>query len=56
VVWGRDDRIVPLECGERYAKALGQARLEVVEGAGHFVEMERPDALAALVTGFLTPA
>src|SRR5262249_36527371 len=35
VVWGRDDRIVPLECGERYAKALPRARLEVVDGAGH---------------------
>jgi pimeloyl-ACP methyl ester carboxylesterase len=53
VVWGREDRIVPLECGERYAKALPQARLEVVEGAGHFVEMERPDDLARLVVPFV---
>ena len=52
VVWGREDRIVPLECGERYAKALRQARLEVLDGTGHFVEMEQPDALARLVAGF----
>jgi pimeloyl-ACP methyl ester carboxylesterase len=56
VVWGREDRIVPLECGERYAKALGQGRLEVVEGAGHFVEMEKPEALASLVTRFAAQA
>lgn len=56
VVWGRDDRIVPLECGERYAKSLAQARLEVVDGAGHFVEMEKPEALASLVTRFVTQA
>jgi pimeloyl-ACP methyl ester carboxylesterase len=56
VVWGRDDRIVPLECGERYAKSLGDARLEIVDGAGHFVEMEKPEALASLVTRFVTPA
>jgi pimeloyl-ACP methyl ester carboxylesterase len=56
VVWGRQDRIVPLECGERYAKALPRARLEIVEGAGHLVEMEQPDALASLVTRFLTEA
>jgi len=56
VVWGRDDRVVPLECGERYAKALGRARLEVIDGAGHFVEMEKPDALAELVTRFLDEA
>ena len=52
VVWGRDDRIVPLECGERYAKALPRARLEIVERAGHFVEMETPDELARLVIDF----
>jgi pimeloyl-ACP methyl ester carboxylesterase len=56
IVWGRDDRIVPLECGERYAKALGRARLEVIEGTGHLVDMERPAELAALVTGFLNDA
>ena len=56
VVWGREDRVVPLECGERYAKALGQAKLEVIDGAGHFVEMEKPEALASLVTRFLTQA
>jgi pimeloyl-ACP methyl ester carboxylesterase len=56
VVWGRGDGIVPLECGERYAKALGQAKLEIVEGAGHFVEMEKPEALAQLVTRFVTQA
>jgi len=52
VVWGRRDRIVPLECGERYASALSKARLAVVEGAGHFVEMEQPDAVGKLVTEF----
>jgi len=54
VVWGRDDRIVPLECGERYAKALPRARLEIVERAGHFVEMETPDELARLVIAFVS--
>jgi pimeloyl-ACP methyl ester carboxylesterase len=53
VVWGRHDRIVPLECGERYAKSLARARLEVVEGAGHFVDMEKPQELAQLVVDFV---
>jgi pimeloyl-ACP methyl ester carboxylesterase len=52
VVWGRDDRIVPLECGVRYAKAMPRARLEIVEGAGHFVDLERPDELAKLIVDF----
>ena len=56
VVWGRDDRIVPLECGERYAKALPHARLTVIEHAGHFVDMERPAELARPVIDFATQA
>jgi len=53
IVWGREDNIVPLECGERYQKALPNARLEVINQAGHFVEMEKPDELAKLVGGFV---
>jgi pimeloyl-ACP methyl ester carboxylesterase len=49
VVWGRRDRVVPLECGERYAELLPKARLAVIEGAGHLVEMEQPDAVGKLV-------
>jgi pimeloyl-ACP methyl ester carboxylesterase len=51
VVWGRKDRVVPLECGERYAKTLRNATLEVIDDAGHFVEMEKPEQLARLIGG-----
>jgi pimeloyl-ACP methyl ester carboxylesterase len=49
VVWGEHDRIVPLECGERFAAALPNARLEVVDKAGHAVDLEEPALLADLV-------
>jgi pimeloyl-ACP methyl ester carboxylesterase len=52
VVWGRKDRVVPLECGERYAKTLRNARLEIIDDAGHFVEIEKPEQLARLIGGF----
>lgn len=52
VVWGARDGIVPRECGERYAKSLANARLEIVAEAGHFVDMEKPDELARLVARF----
>ncbi len=53
VIWGDDDRIVPRSAGEAYARALRNARLEVVPACGHFVEMEQPDALARLIEPFL---
>ena len=51
IVWGRGDKVVPLECGEAYARALPRSRLAVVEGRGHFVDMEQPEALAKLIMG-----
>ena len=51
LVWGSEDRIVPLEAGRMYEAALPNARLEVVDGAGHWLELERPDELAQLVAG-----
>jgi len=53
IVWGDDDRIVPKSAGALYARALRQARLETVANSGHCVDMEQPEALAHLVTGFI---
>jgi len=53
VVWGEDDKVVPLSAGQRYAKALPKAKLEIVKACGHCVDMEQPDQLAKLVTTFL---
>ena len=53
LVWGEGDRVVPLECGERYATLLPRASLEVVAGCGHAVDMERPVELAQLVQAHL---
>jgi pimeloyl-ACP methyl ester carboxylesterase len=51
LVWGERDRVVPLECGERYAKLLPQSRLEIVPGCGHAVDLEQPEVLARMIRG-----
>lgn len=53
VVWGREDKIAPLECGELYRKAIAGARLEVIDRCGHFPQLERPDDFTRIVTQFL---
>ena len=53
IVWGRDDRIVPVECGEQYRRLLPDARLVVLERCGHLPPVEQPDVFADLVIGFL---
>lgn len=48
-----DDITTPAE-QRRLATLFPDARLEMVDGTGHLVHYERPDAVAALVTGFLS--
>ena len=54
VVWGAEDRIVPLSAGRRYVEALPNARLEVVPDCGHCVDLERPDVFAGIVAQFIS--
>jgi pimeloyl-ACP methyl ester carboxylesterase len=53
VVWGRDDAIAPVNCGELYAQALPNARLVTIPDCGHLPEMEQPEEFADLVESFL---
>lgn len=53
VVWGDDDRIVPISAGQAYTRALRNATMTTIAGAGHFVDMEKPAELAKLVTEFV---
>src|SRR2546425_1426665 len=54
IVWGREDRIVPVECGEQYRRLLPSATLTVLEKCGHLPPIEQPDAFARLVLDFLS--
>ena len=52
LVAGADDGLVPRAHADVYAAELPRARLEVVEGAAHWLPLERPVELAALVRAF----
>lgn len=49
IVWGKEDRIAPVNCGERYMQALPHAQLVVLDRCGHFVEVEKPEELTMLI-------
>jgi pimeloyl-ACP methyl ester carboxylesterase len=53
VVWGAQDRLVPVAHGHAYADAIPQARLEVIPDCGHLPHIERPDELVNHVRTFL---
>ena len=54
LVWGADDRFVPPANGRAYAQHIAQASLQILEGCGHSVILEQPDACLDLVAPFLT--
>jgi 2-hydroxy-6-oxonona-2,4-dienedioate hydrolase len=53
VIWGDDDRIVPISAGQAYARALHDATFTTIPDCGHFAEMEKPDAVAKLAMDFI---
>ena len=53
LVWGAEDAIVPRSCGDQYLAALPDARLELIQAAGHYLEVEQPAALAETIAAFL---
>lgn len=56
VVWPDDDRLIPIEHGERYAERIPDARFAVVPDCGHGMYFERPAEFAQVTTDFLAGA
>jgi pimeloyl-ACP methyl ester carboxylesterase len=53
IVWGREDAITPLECGDLYQKSIAGSRLAVLNACGHCPQLEQPQAFADVVRSFL---
>jgi pimeloyl-ACP methyl ester carboxylesterase len=54
VVWGAEDRWIPLDRAHRLAELIPGARLRVVPDAGHLIQLDAPAALTAALLGWLT--
>jgi pimeloyl-ACP methyl ester carboxylesterase len=53
LVWGRNDTIVPWSDAERILGEINGARLATIDNAGHMVQEERPQEVAAAIREFL---
>ena len=54
VLWGAEDAWLSRQTGERLAAAIPGARLELVDGAGHFAMEDEPAAVAEKLAVFLS--
>jgi pimeloyl-ACP methyl ester carboxylesterase len=53
IVWGREDRTLPLRSGQDMHRLLPGSRLEVIDDAGHLVSFDRPGTFNRLALEFL---
>jgi len=54
IVWGAQDKIIPLLHAVQAHEVIPNSRLEVMEGAGHFPHMEDPARFARILEDFVS--
>ena len=45
IVWGEEDKIIPVQQADVWRKALPNARVKIYKRAGHLVHLEKPEAV-----------
>jgi pimeloyl-ACP methyl ester carboxylesterase len=53
IVWGDRDGVIPVTHAHAAHELMPGSRLEIIEGAGHFLPIEQPDVVAAILDDFL---
>ena len=53
IVWGRQDQLVPLECGQLYQKAIPGSDLVIIDNCGHVPQVEKTDEFVKTALEFL---
>lgn len=52
IIWGRQDKLIPLAHGEYYAKHLPNAKLTILEQCGHMVPYEKTEDAVKIALDF----
>jgi len=53
IIWGREDRGIPLQKGREMHRILNGSRLEIIDNAGHVPNYERAEAFNTFALDFL---
>jgi pimeloyl-ACP methyl ester carboxylesterase len=53
IVWGAQDRLLPLALGEAYHRGIAGSTMTVIERCGHLPPFEQPERFAEAVLAFL---
>jgi pimeloyl-ACP methyl ester carboxylesterase len=53
VIWGRQDRLIPVAYAEEFGRRIAGSRVEVLDDCGHIPQLEQLEQTYALVSSFL---
>lgn len=53
ILWGREDRMVPVASAQTWLAGLAQAQLQIIDGVGHLPMVECPELAAQYCRDFL---
>ena len=54
VLWGREDKLIPLSFGERFHKEIAGSRLRIIDNCGHMPHVECPKEFTTAALQFLS--
>jgi pimeloyl-ACP methyl ester carboxylesterase len=52
LVWGREDRLVPVAYAEEFVRRLAGARVQMIDGAGHAPHLEQAETVVRILREF----
>src|SRR5947199_4111022 len=52
VLWGREDKLIPLSFGEQFHREIVNSRLRIIDNCGHIPQLECPDQFVTAVLQF----
>lgn len=53
LIWGKQDRVVPVEVGRRLARELTNSQMVVIDRCGHMPQEERPEEVISAIKQFI---
>ena len=54
VLWGREDKLIPLRFGEQFHREIVDSRLRIIDNCGHMPQLECPNEFSAAVLRFFS--
>ncbi len=53
VIWGRNDRLIPVDYAEAYHRLIAHSQLVILDGTGHMPMFEKPREWCKAISDFL---